>query len=393
MDSQEGISIDKIDETLTLAKLSRNDVKPYSQMLHFTDEDLNNHDYKLLQLDSHLLSEITAGNTLFIKGEDEDEVVICSETSTFHVTEAETSNSLLLVNDLKLSNDIDESAEHKVSKVSVSAIFFDYLEATVGKPHLKKINDFLSCTTFKGPEFEHEIDKEKLFSLGELANVVQASNKELREALNPMNVIELEGKIRLLDFSYQFRVLSYMFKLIEENSWQLDEIDFDETVESLTDLVPREVVCGLFDKYAEESKVIDSLQLYKYKENEVCTFFASALLHGTEKLSLEEFMQVWTDSVPEGMVPKEEMLYGIAIINRNINPNIVVAFDENTLPEDIIERFKRLFEVKEKWSVPEIAPYIRRLTTEKLDVNALLAKYARASKVNGIKYYSSKHGK
>lgn len=35
----------------------------------------------------------------------------------------------------------------------------------------------------------------------------------------------------------------------------------------------------------------------------------------------------------------------------------------------------------------------RRLTTEKLDVNALLTKYARASKVDGVKCYSSKHGK
>lgn len=37
--------------------------------------------------------------------------------------------------------------------------------------------------------------------------------------------------------------------------------------------------------------------------------------------------------------------------------------------------------------------YFRRLATDKLDVNALLAKYARASKVDGVKFYSSKHGK
>lgn len=34
----------------------------------------------------------------------------------------------------------------------------------------------------------------------------------------------------------------------------------------------------------------------------------------------------------------------------------------------------------------------RNLATERLDVNAILAKYARASKKDGVKYYSAKHG-
>ncbi|KAG5896288.1 hypothetical protein JTB14_008845 [Gonioctena quinquepunctata] len=393
MDSNEVSPLQKIEETLHSAKLSKDDVKPLSQILYFSEEKIQDNCYKLLQLDSILLSEISAGNTLYIKGEDEDEVVICSETCTFHVTEAETSNSLLLVSNLKSCNDIEDNGEHKVQKVFVSGIFYDYLEATVGKPHLQKLKHILSESIYKGPEFENEIDKNKLFSLEQLSSRIQASNKELREAMNPMSVIELDGKVRLLDFEYHFRALNYMLKLIDENSWQLDEVDLDETIESLGDLVPREVVCGLFDKYAEESKLIDSLQLYRYKEDDICTFFAQVLLHGTGKFDLDQFLRAWKDSVPDGMDPNEEMLYGIAIIDRISNPNLVWAFDESSLPENIIERFKILFEIKEKWSVPEISPYIKRLATDKLDVNAILAKYARASKVDGIKFYSSKHGK
>lgn len=35
--------------------------------------------------------------------------------------------------------------------------------------------------------------------------------------------------------------------------------------------------------------------------------------------------------------------------------------------------------------------FSRKLATKKLDVNAMLAKYARASKLDGVKYYSAKH--
>lgn len=35
----------------------------------------------------------------------------------------------------------------------------------------------------------------------------------------------------------------------------------------------------------------------------------------------------------------------------------------------------------------------RVFTTEKMDENAILTKYARASKLNEIRVYSSKHGK
>jgi sister chromatid cohesion protein DCC1 len=83
------------------------------------------------------------------------------------------------------------------------------------------------------------------------------------------------------------------------------------------------------------------------------------LLYGAGKFNLDEFLQAWRESVPEGMIPDEELLYGIAIIDRKSEPNIISAFPEENLPEDINERFNMLFKAKEKWSVPEITPYIQ----------------------------------
>ncbi|KAJ8962508.1 hypothetical protein NQ318_000898 [Aromia moschata] len=291
------------------------------------------------------------------------------------------------------NDDMEDGVKRKINRVEVNGIFYEYLEAVLGKPYLKKLNELLKDSVYKGPEYEFEINKDKLYTFEQLNQMVQASPKELKEALESMSVVKINDKIRLLDFEYHFRVLSYMLKLIDENSWQLDEIDYEQTIDTLSDLVPREILSDLFDKYAVESQIVDGLQLYRYDEHKVCSFFAKVLLHDAGKFNLDDFLQAWRESVPEGMNPNEEMLYGIAIIDRKAQPNIIWALDESVLPENITERFKILFDVKEKWTVPEISPYVKSLTTEKVDVHALLAKYARASKMNGIKYYSAKHGK
>lgn len=351
--------MEDINEILNLAKLNENDIKPTSQTLYFTDENLYDNNYKLLQLDQNLLNEVNAGNTLYVKGNDDDEVVICSNTQTFHVVGAETSNSLLLANNLIFNSDIKDTDERKINTVKICGIFYEYLEATVGKSHLKRLTELLQKSVYKGPELEFEINENDLLTFDNLNNIVQASTAELKEGLESMNVVTIDGKVRLLDFEYHFRVLSYMLKLIDENSWQLDEIDYEETVEALKDLFPREIITNLFEKYTEESKIIDGLQLYRYNELEICKFFAQVLLHESGKFNLDEFLQAWKESVPEGMVPNEEMLYGIAIVDRKATPNVIWAFEENNLPDNVNERFKILFEMKEKWTVPEIAPYIQ----------------------------------
>lgn len=395
MDNKNERDLQDVNEILHFAKLTENDIVPTSQALFFADDNDNGNgnNLRLLELNNDLLSAIEANQDIYIKGEDDDEVVICTETSTFHVLEAETSNSLLLVKPVKHYNNIQAATERTVQKIEVFSVCHEYLEVSAGKPHLKRLYELLYDTTYKGEEHEYEVENKKLYTLNELKDLIQASNKELEEAIKEMDVVEINGKIRELDFEFHFRVLSYMLKLIEENSWDLDTIDYDETCDSLKDLVPIEVLKGLFEKYTEESRMIDGVQLYRYKELEVCKFFARVLLREAGKFNLEDFLQAWKDSVPEGMVPSEEMLYGVAIINRKSFPNTIWAFEEDSLPDNISDRFKALFEAKDKWSVPEITPYIKKLATKQLDVNALLAKHARASKVDGVKYYSAKHAK
>ncbi|XP_050298188.1 sister chromatid cohesion protein DCC1 [Anthonomus grandis grandis] len=393
-------TLQAVNEVLQSAKLSREDVLSTSQTVFFTNEKIDDNSFRLLELNNEILKSIENGEKLCIKGCDDDDLVICSEKVTFQVTSAETSNSLLLVKPLKFFEDLKDSSSEQVEKIKVYKIFNECLEANVSKLCLKRLYEILSKTVYRGPEYESEIDQNQLFTLDELKNCIQASDAELIDAIQSMDIFEINGFLRELDFEYHFRVLSYMLKLIDENSWALDTIDYNETCESLEEIIPKEIIKCIFEKYTTETRIIDGMQMYQYKEERVCKFFARVILKTAEKFNLDEFLQAWKESVPEGMVPKEEMLYGIAIIDRNSKPKVIWSFEESSLPDNINERFKVLFKAKDKWTVPEIAPYIKPLATAKLDVNALLAKHARASLSdmkdttgNKIKYYSDRHSR
>ncbi|KAF5274409.1 hypothetical protein FQA39_LY07289 [Lamprigera yunnana] len=385
--------LEEIDKALSLAKLEPSNIHPHTQVISFTSNELHNNHFKLLQLDANLIEQFTKSGTIHIKGLDDENAVICTETSTFEVLETETSNSLLLVENLKFKNDVENIKEKATSEVTVHSMFYDYLELVPVKPRFQRLHELLNETVYKGPEHEDEINIESVRTYTELLNSVQASKEELDLALSRLQIVMMNGKVRKLDFEYHFRVLSHMLKLIEENSWALDEIDYEETMNALDDFIPSEVLTCLFDLYTEKSKIIDALQLYRYREEDICRFFARVLLYNAGKFNFQDFLQAWQESVPEGMETDLAMLQGIAIIDKTSVPNVIYAFEEETLPENILKRFELLFHAKNKWTVPEITPYIQRMASAKTDVSAILAKYARASTHEGVKYYSAKHAK
>lgn len=376
---------------MTHAKLKEEDFLSTTQTLYINSENAKSDHYKLLELDNHLLEAIKTNSTVVFKGTDEDSVVLCTDTRTYDVRECETSNSLFLVPQLKYSKDLKPITTSNIEQKHVLGINYKYLEVVQSKPQLDKVIKKLEATRYKGPEQEFEYSNTTFLSFDELSNISQASQAELELFLNKMDIITIENKVRILDLDYHFRVLSFLLKSVDENSWPLHEVKKDESIDAWSEIVPKEILVAIFNMYTEESKKINDEVVYKYNELRVCQFFAKVLLQYAGKFNLNDFLQAWKDSVPEGMIVKEEMLGGIAIIDRSTNPSVVWAFPENKLPDTIPERFQMLFKAKQKWTVAEITPYVQSLTTDKMDANSLLAKYARASTVQGVRYYSSKH--
>lgn len=342
-----------------MAKLKEADIHPTSQAIYFDDTDIHNcsEKYKFLELDRELSECLQTGQILYIKGDDEENAVLCTENKTYDLLECETSNSLLLVEGLKFDEDLKTDQQRHITDVNTLGVFYKYLSPVPGKPKLRKLKQLLSKSYYKGPEMEYRLKSEDLYSIEELQNLIQASNEELKRSLRDLNTITINGKIRMLDFEYHFRVLSCMMKVLDENSLRYDEVVYDQIVQALLEYcVPEEVIDTLFELYTEKNDFIGDCELYRYTDK-VAKFFAQVLLVNAGKFNLSEFLQAWQGSVPENMPTNESMLYGMAIIDKNAN--VIRYFPEDNLPENIVDRFNALFAAKEDWTSEEIIPYIQ----------------------------------
>ncbi|XP_031829296.1 sister chromatid cohesion protein DCC1 [Nomia melanderi] len=391
-------TMDEIRETLRLAIIKEPELQNVTQIVYSVADNNIEQCTKLLELDEDLLETIKAGDSLTFQGNKKDSVVLCTKNKTYDIKEAETSNSCLVVPNLNLFEQTNIDTNERIMKnYNISGVFHRYYEVREGKPKLDRLISTLEPTSFKGIEYESTISKEHLYDWDKLRSEIQASEDELNKALNDYLITNIDGYFRIISFEFEIRSLTLMLDLFEENSWEIDEVDKEITYESIKELLPECVFDIIFAKYTEVSDKLkpDGTPLYRYKEGKCCKSLAKVLLSASPVTEHKQFMESWSIGTPEKMKPKEEYLSGIALITWNSSTlkKEVVSFLETDLSRNIYDRFNELFKAKDKWTVEEITPYVLNLTTNQMNVNALLTKYARCSTVNGVKYYSSKHGK
>lgn len=143
--------------------------------------------------------------------------------------------------------------------------------------------------------------------------------------------------------------------VLTENSWKLDEIIKEITVESLDGIVPESIVSQLFDHLTTKNNETGK---YEYNQELLAKIVANNILQNGSKFHINDFMSAWQDALPEGFSIKEQYLSGIGIVDRESNPPCVRSLLEENLPTSILERLKVLFKTKERWSLEQISPYI-----------------------------------
>lgn len=364
-----------------------------------------------------MLAEIENGKELTFKGAIHEKIVLCTRYNTYEVRNAEQTNSLVVIPDLLLAaatsdsplkspltdninKSLDKSLEdeenessqplvtHEIQHKPILGIFYDYLECRQTKPRIKKVQDLLHLTLYSGPENEHQVDSKSLFTRRQLFNTAQCSAGEFDELLAKIRCVKIEGFMRLLDYSYEYRVVTLMMSLITENSWSLDEIDKVETMSALNGIIPDEITEKLFELYTEPNT--DNSK-FRYNEAMACRIIAQNVLQEGLKFHVDEFFDTCQGALPEGMHIQEGYLAGIGVIDRDTpTPSIRGLFEEN-LPMNLAERLQSLFKIKDRWSLQQISPYVELFTTSQMAVTALLAKNVRSIVENGTRFYVTKH--
>ncbi|XP_040161480.1 sister chromatid cohesion protein DCC1 [Anopheles arabiensis] len=412
-------SIDDVRTIVQHAKLDHKNLTNTAQAIYYprSEEGHDIGNIKLLEVDEHILEEIKKGSEICFKGALNEKVVLCTESRTYEMKEAEISNSLLLVKGLKLAQatsrspikspkggvntSMDSSIEEEqedpdkidtideVERKDVVKIFHDYFELRQVKPKYRKIIDLLRLTRYAGPENEHLIDRSLLFRFKQLLDTVQCSKDEFHEGLKKYRAIEVDDRVRMLDIEYEYRVLTLLLSVVSENSWELDAIDKDVTLEAMQGIIPFEVVDGMFNVYTTPSERMPGR--FQYREDLVCAMFAEKILQHGLKFHIDEFLVTWQEALPEGFEANEQYLRGIGIIDREGSVPCVRGLNEADLPMNLLGRLDMLFRTKERWNLEQIEPYIECFATPTVGVTSILAKYTRSLVVKGVRMYVSKH--
>ncbi|XP_011144860.1 sister chromatid cohesion protein DCC1 isoform X2 [Harpegnathos saltator] len=383
---------------LDLATIRESELNPLTQCLYpIGDHKIDN--LILLEVDKHIWEALNEGDTVSFRGSKHDDAVLCTKNRTYEIKEAEISNSWLLVPNLKLNEAacVKEITDRTIERRNIREIFSSYYEVKETKPNLANLSTLLAPSSFNGLEYESGIDQETLYTWERLQNELQASDYELRQALEDFLIADIDGYLRLVSLDIETRGLNLMLGYFGEQSWELDEVDKESTHECLKELIHEPVFNAIFGRYTGPSTRMkaDGSPLYKYDEKKCCAMMAKILLAASPITEYREFMDTWQNGTPEKMQPREEYLCGLAFVTYNASKiqKEVVSCPETDLSNNIHDRLNELFQIKAKWTPEEITPYIIRFTSGKMNANALLTKYARCSTKNGIKYYGSRHGK
>jgi len=384
-------SLDDVSRVITFAKLNEEDLLPVTQVFSFAPA-LCSGDLKLLEMPPHLANSLTEGEILTLRGSSEDGAVLCTQSATFSVKEAETSNSLLVVPSLVLPSALEKTGDRALVPSTVEGVFYKYLEVLPTQPTTKRLHTVLRQKSYKGGN----IDQDHGLTLLELLDTVQASEEEIVEGLRSCQAVRVDGEWFSLDPTYHMKVVGFIFRFFDESSWSLDFVRRKETIDALKELVNTEVCKQIFNMYCLPIEGGGPGEFAVDRER-VSRFYGSYLLASTKTstaYSLTDFSSMWAKAVPEGITTCLSQLSGLCLVDDTKDKEpLIKHFPESLLPENVQERLSVLFAARERWTLEDISPYIKPLATTKLNVNALLTKFARTLNIGGAKYFCAKHGK
>ncbi|XP_017681943.1 PREDICTED: sister chromatid cohesion protein DCC1 isoform X1 [Lepidothrix coronata] len=381
----------EVDATLQTAKLNPAELLPAVHCLSFGPQ-ASAGECCLLQLEPGLCAELEAGRSLVIRGEKDEQAVLCSKDKTYDMKIADTSNMLLFVPGCKTPEQLNaDLASCNIIHSQIAGFSNNYWELRRCRPKLKKLRKLLMEDPYEGPNSqEDQTSTFSKYTTEDLLSLIQASEEEILHQLQIINACKIEGYWRILEFNYEMKLLDHVTQLIDSESWSLNKVPLHTCLEELGSLEPREMIEHILLSYGRKY-IDDAGEVYfEMHEDKICRAIAQMLLQNAVKFNLSEFQEVWQQSVPEGMTTRLDQLKGLALVDKSSRPETIFLLKVEDLPEDNQERFNSLFSIREKWTEVDITPYIQDLCAEKQTVGALLTKYARSSMLNGVKVYNSR---
>ncbi|CAL9763801.1 unnamed protein product [Musa acuminata subsp. burmannicoides] len=345
-------------------------------------------DFLLLEADEALLPDILH-NRVTIRGQTDEEAVLCTPLATYAMKFVGTSNSVFLIppgepippcmEDTCNDSKSNTSAAHEVVP-SVIKVASSNMELVLVAPHLDKLKSLLNERPYKLDE-DVETDfqpNRSLYRWQDLLEQIQASEQELRDGLKALSAAEIDGFWRIIDEKTMDEILNMVLNNSILHGWPLNALEEDEVVSVLeADGYPRNITLHCLETFGN---MVESsgCSFWSLDEKKVCLRFALQALGGG-KMKLEIFLQKWRHCVPSGMHADLKMLEGEVLYEKLGFETWIRAFRVSALPSTPAERFAALFRERPRWNWKDLEPYIRDLHVPGLSSEGLLIKYTRRS--------------
>ncbi|KAL3651143.1 hypothetical protein CASFOL_007546 [Castilleja foliolosa] len=344
-------------------------------------------DLTLLELDEKLLPEILH-QRVTLRGQPDEDAVLCTSSKTYAVKFVGTSNSVFLIPpsyQSSISRDMKDDGDISTVVASVIKVALGCMELVEVAPKLDKLKLLLSENPYNfSEESEMDISEESkkskmgLYRWGDLVERLQASDQEIKSGLQSFSAVEIDGYWRILDDKYMNGILNMLLHNVILNDWSTNELDEDEVVSVLEkDGFPRNIAKHCLRVYCSELG-----GKWKLKERRVCVQLAREILK-EGKMKMEIFMEKWTRKLPDTMSNAGfEILEGEVLREKIGVESWVYGFSVCSLPSTPAERFGKLFQERPKWEWKDLQPYVRDLRVPGLSAEGLLLKYTRRTQAN-----------
>ncbi|CAI0447629.1 unnamed protein product [Linum tenue] len=337
--------------------------------------------HMLLELHDEILPDLLH-QSITLRGEPNEDVVLCTLSKTYAVKFVGTSNSVFLIPPSR--HQFTQNGQQSVASViEISPGNMELIETAPRLDRLKTLlaqNPYSSMEALQADDMEDDSKESKmgLCTWHDLVNKIQASDDELRNGLEALSAVEIDGFWRIVDEKYMGEILTMLLQNSILNDWSLDKLDEDEVVTSLvTDGFPHKLAYHCLHVYGSE---VDEARgkscVWTLDARRVCVHFARQVL-GVGKMKLERFMEMWLKKIPDGMNANLEMLEGEVLTEKVGIEMWVRGFSVASLPSNPAERFSVLFRERPKWESKDLQHYIRDLKVPGLSSEGLLLKYTR----------------
>lgn len=222
---------------------------------------------------------------------------------------------------------------------------------------------------------------------GNLSEVIQASDREIQATLKANGALLIKEHWRILGAAYICRFFELFFTTALLEDWPV-----------ASGVLSRHAVITKFreDFYEDfgDELILNHLMTifqegdettyeWKVSESKVCRFFGHQLLRAKAHWDSSDLLLAWKKLVGE-FTPRLEMLRGLALFDGAYHALEeghvrLTLMDADELPCSPAERFKLLFQTRNRWFYDDLLPFIDGLEETEKQLQGLMLKYARFS--------------